>query len=408
MARKAVMPLIFTLIITSMLSKSIFGQMPEAPDPGVSYAIMIDTDRGQIIYSKNPEKNFQSKLAAIIMSSIMFIEKQDRPELLTVSSILDRARNNELGLRVGDKHSYDDILYVMLLRSAPELMLILADGAFTGIEAFVSLMNEKAVSLGMKNTLFTLSDNNYISIEAATNMEDMSKLMFYCLKNQKFKTMISTKVFLWPLNESESEIISNSNDMLWKYDYITGGIKNTIYPIRDTTTITTASLNNLNLLCVLADDVTSPGDETTDILFRFAFNNFRRGILASKNNPVTSIEVNGIKLDLSSNTDVYYTYPIGLSFIEQLTYSIPEQIELPVMKNSPLGSANYTLSDGTVINVTLYPDRDILPKENLADKIMENLTQYKELLDIIVFLILLEVILVLYKIISKLKKSKNQ
>jgi serine-type D-Ala-D-Ala carboxypeptidase (penicillin-binding protein 5/6) len=407
MARKVFMPVIFALITVNLLYISVFGQGPEAPDPEVSYAMMIDTDRGQIIYSKNPEEKFQSQIASIIMSAIMLIERQDRPERITVSSVLDRSRYNNLDLKVGEKHSFDDLLSVMLLRSAPDLLLVLADGVFASIETFVSLMNEKAMALEMKSTLFTLSESRYALIEATTNMEDLSKLLFYCLRNESFKRIISTKVFLWPLNEGESEIISNSNDLMWKHDYITGGIKSTHSSIRDTTTITTASLNNLNLLCILADDTAEPKDENTDILFRFAFDNFRRGILASKNSPITSIEINGIKLELSSNTDVYYTYPIGLSFIEQLTYSISEDIELPVMKNSPLGSANYTLSDGTVINVTLYPDRDILPEESTIEKIIENIMQYKELFDIIIFLLILEAILILYKIVRKMKKSKS-
>ena len=65
----------------------------------------------------------------------------------------------------------------------------------------------------------------------------------------------------------------------------------------------------------------------------------------------------------------------------------------------------YTLLDETVINVELYPDREILPQKTTRQIMADRLRENKELLYLIAFLVFVEVVIIIYKIIKYIRKK---
>ena len=79
-----------------------------------------------------------------------------------------------------------DLLYGVLLPSGAECCLAFADRISGSEEEFVSLMNDKAQELGMKNTHFTNSTGLH-DPEHYSTVEDISILLQYALKNEYFR-----------------------------------------------------------------------------------------------------------------------------------------------------------------------------------------------------------------------------
>ena len=95
------------------------------------------------------------------------------------------------GFRDGQVISVEDALYGLMLRSGADAALSLAIHTAGSEEAFVEMMNQRAQELGMENTHFMnthgLDEANHVS-----TARDMALLVFACMRNTKFRTIVST------------------------------------------------------------------------------------------------------------------------------------------------------------------------------------------------------------------------
>lgn len=117
-----------------------------------------------------------------------------------------------------------------MLPSGNDAALVLAEAVSGSTENFVELMNSKLKEIGASNTHFVnphgFHDNNHYS-----TCEDMAKIFRYCLQNDTFKEIISTKSYtLEPTNiTNESRKLTNTNKLCNEsykkiyYEYMVGG-----------------------------------------------------------------------------------------------------------------------------------------------------------------------------------------
>jgi D-alanyl-D-alanine carboxypeptidase/D-alanyl-D-alanine carboxypeptidase (penicillin-binding protein 5/6) len=141
-------------------------------------------------------------------------------------------------------------------------------------------------------------------------------------------------------------------------------------------------------------------------LFDYGFTNFRRGILVAKGQTMDRAIIEGHEVPLVVGSDVYYTYPVGDNYILEFKIEkVNENFKLPLYKNTLLGTAKFTLADGTVITVDLFPDREILPEMSKFDKIKKRIMEYKEIFYIIVGLAVIEAIILIIKFVKWIKKK---
>ena len=97
-----------------------------------------------------------------------------------------------MGLTVGDVVTLEDMLYAAMLPSAADATHVIANYVSGSTEEYVKLMNQKAESLGMKDTKF----QNVIGMdheEHKSTMNDLIKLLKYALKNNEFKEVYTAK-----------------------------------------------------------------------------------------------------------------------------------------------------------------------------------------------------------------------
>jgi len=142
----------------------------------------------------------------------------------------------------------------------------------------------------------------------------------------------------------------------------------------------------------------------TTQLFDYGFQHFYNGILVSKDVPLRTINVEGIEINLVSKIDIYYTYPIGQSYIKNITFTKNEKLALPIKTDTVAGVIKYTLEDGTEIDVDLYSDREVVAPEDYKARINKILEENRDLVIIVIILLMVELILVLHHIIKNIKK----
>lgn len=131
---------------------------PQGPAVWAESAVVMDLDSGAILYEKNMGATKYPASITKILTTLVAIENSRLDERVTFSenAIFGIERDSShIGIRVGEILSMEECLYGMMLESANEVCLAVAEHISGSVDAFVELMNQKAAELGCTNTHFT-------------------------------------------------------------------------------------------------------------------------------------------------------------------------------------------------------------------------------------------------------------
>ncbi len=366
-------------------------------------AILFDARRGQILYAKTSDEKSFSPLASRIMTALIILEKVDTEAMIIASKDAANTEGATLNLIVGAKYSTKNLLAALLLTGSPDAAITLADYVGGSEKGFVDLMNEYAANLGLSNTRFTNSVGRYDENQYTT-INDVLTLMKYALSNTSFNRFFATQAK--PLyGEHKTLLLTNTNNMFWSYPGTDGGVT-AGYDADYQSIVTTATKNNLRLVCVLLDVPTKSMYNDSINFLNYGFDNYLYGTLVAAGSSQQAITVEGQSLNLIVASDVQYVHPKGQDYIKDIAINVDQsKLKLPITKNTVVGMLTFILEDDTAINVELYPDREILPQKTKRQVLMERVQESRELLYVIIGLIVLELIIGAYKLFSFIKRK---
>lgn len=129
-----------------------------AKDPYAS-ALVIDADTGQILFSENPETVVYPASVVKLMDLLVILDriqqgKNTLEEMVQVSVEAAKTGGSQVYLDSKEQFSIEDLLYALVVQSANDAAVALAEHVGGSKDGFVTLMNQKAAELGMKNTHF--------------------------------------------------------------------------------------------------------------------------------------------------------------------------------------------------------------------------------------------------------------
>jgi len=393
--------LILIFAILSLNIVPVFAWTPEE-ELSASSAILIDTLRGQTLYEKEADKLLSPSIMCKLMTALITIENTQLNSKVTISKNAAGINGASLNLTVGNMYTVKDLLYGVMLSPGNDAAIALAEYVGNGdVNKFVTLMNETAKKNMLNHTYFVnptgLYDENQF-----TSVRDIAKLLKIAISNPVFNSIFGSKGIAWG-DGKNSSILTNQNKLFWSYTGVDGGKIGT-NPNQGVIAVTTATRDGRRLLAVVFDkDEESVLTQTTQ-LFDYGFQHFYNGILVSKDVPLRTINVEGIEINLVSKIDIYYTYPIGQSYIKNITFTKNEKLALPIKTDTVAGVIKYTLEDGTEIDVDLYSDREVVAPEDYKARINKILEENRDLVIIVIILLMVELILVLHHIIKNIKK----
>jgi D-alanyl-D-alanine carboxypeptidase/D-alanyl-D-alanine carboxypeptidase (penicillin-binding protein 5/6) len=363
-------------------------------------AILTDSETGQVLFSKSPKTRLHISSVNKLMTVLIAIEKGDLASNVTISKDSVEADGSALSLEVGKKYALMDLLYGIMLTSANDAAKAVSEHIGGDSSKFVKLMNDEAARLNMGNTHFTNPTGLYDENQYTT-AEDISLLMKYALTKPAFNTMFSVKARPWENAEGLSKILTSQNKLFWSYDGVDGG--KTGYNDKDQqTVIASAQRENMRLICIVLDSPEKSLFTDAAAVFDYGFDRFRKSILVHKGDVLKTAKVGDSEINLISMNDIYYVHPLGDSYIKD--FSSASFIEPPIKKSKAAGNATYTLGDGTTISVDLFPEKEIVPPDDFLTSARKKIQENRNILYLVVFLLLLEVILVIVNLVKLIKR----
>lgn len=171
----------------------------EALEINSEHAILYNMNDDIIIFEKNADERTYIASLTKIMTTIVAIENiDDVDETVSVPyEALDgliAANASVAGFYSGQRVTYLDLLYGVMLPSGADATRTLAYYISGNEEEFVKLMNDKAIELGLTNTHFANTsgldtDNHYSTVR------EMSIILKYALQNPLFKEIYTTNSY---------------------------------------------------------------------------------------------------------------------------------------------------------------------------------------------------------------------
>lgn len=371
------------------------------PEIQAEAALLFDMEHGQILYEKASDQKLHISTACKLMTALLALEKIKSGQKIPVSKDALSTDGAILNLEAGEKYDADGLLAAIMLTPANDAAKALAEYVGKDTKRFVGMMNQKAKELNMTNTVFKNS-TGLTDPEQHTTAKDIYLLLKYALKNPDFKRLFTIKGI--PFN---GKSLINSNKLIWRYEGAEGGKAG--YNNKDKqSAVTLASRNNRNLISIVLFSKEDTVWSDSINLLDYGFNNFMRGAIAKKGEKIKTIKAGETKINLVSSEDVFYTYPYDDSNIRKVEFSTPDEVKPPIKKDIPLGNIVYTLKDGTIITIPLFSDRDFSLPPTVLSYINNRFKESGDLVYFVLFLIFVEIILIVRKIINIIRhRSKS-
>lgn len=161
-----------------------------------SGAALFSLGTADSIYAYNVYEQLYPASITKIMTALVAIKHGSSEQLLTASSNVKFSDSSVTvcGIKEGDQMTLDQALHLLLVKSANDAAILIAEGIAGSVDEFCELMNEEAKAIGATNTHFAnphgLSDENHY-----TTVYDIYLMMNEAVKYEKFKEIIQMSTY---------------------------------------------------------------------------------------------------------------------------------------------------------------------------------------------------------------------
>lgn len=193
-----------------------------AAPPITSEAVIIqDADTKTLIFAKNPDTNLMPASTTKIMTALVALDHYSLTDQLTIHRE-DRAVGSSMKLVQGEVLTVQSLLYGLLVASANDAALALADSYPGGYDAFISAMNQKAKEYHLEST-------NYVNVSGVenyshlTSARDLAVLAAEAVKQPVINSIMQTQnITVTDVTGTISHELVSTNQLLGRVEGVLG------------------------------------------------------------------------------------------------------------------------------------------------------------------------------------------
>ena len=323
--------------------------------------LLMDATTGNILYSKNTSERMYPASTTKLMTAILTLENCKLTDVVTVShnAIFSiPVGYSHASLQEGEELTVEELLNVLLIPSANDAAIALAEHIAGSVENFSTMMNDKAKELGCTNTNFVnpngVHDDNHYS-----TAHDLALIGQYAMKFDDIMRIAKISQYTLPTSnkyDREDRIFNATNGLINKNDEYyypdATGLKTGYTDKSGYCIVATAEKNGVTLLeVVLGSNTIKDRYEDCIKLFDYGFDNYSNQELISENEVIETVEVSGAtketkNLDIvaKSNLDILLKNNVDIDNLDKKV-EINENLAAPISEGSVVGKVTYTIDD---------------------------------------------------------------
>ncbi len=343
-------------------------------------ACVLEPVTGTVIFEANDHTPWPTASLAKMMLMLIAAEKIHDGSLKLGDNVTTSRKAAEMGgsqvyLKEGETFSLDDMMKAIVVHSANDASVAVAEYIAGSTDAFVVMMNQKAAALGMK-------DSHYYNVHglppARGESADVASAYDQAILARellKYPDVIRwSSIDTAPFRAGTFEL-RNTNHLVRTYPGC-DGLKTGFYDKAGFNVVATAKRGGLRLVAVVlgSQHKLTNFKEAAEMLSQ-GFLNYEMHSVAKKGMPIAqSVAVTGaenpsIKPVWGADAGVFVKRGDANNAIK-VDYNLPASIQAPVKAGQQIGTANVTAGGKTVATIALLAPSDIARKVSLTKRIL--------------------------------------
>ncbi len=261
----------------------------EKPAPRASAAILVQPETGDVVYAKNADRERPIASTTKLMTALLTLERSSLDDVVPAAPYHPLPAESVINLRAGERMTVRDLLRGLLLASANDAAVTLADHVSGSTPAFVKLMNRRARQLGLKHTHYA----NPVGLDAPGNYSSARDLAVLA------QTLLQKPFFAKTVNRPGATLesgartrrILNRNLLVRRYPFV-DGVK-TGHTIQAGYVLVGAGSRNGVMLvsAVLGEPSEAARDDETLSLLRYGLRRYRNVVAVRGGQRLASVKL---------------------------------------------------------------------------------------------------------------------
>lgn len=312
-------------------------------------AVLMDQSTGTVLMRMNENEKLYPASVTKIMSMLLVAEAIDSntirlTDAVTTSTNASKKGGSQIWLKEGETMTVDELLKATAVYSANDACTALGEYIAGSDEAFVTMMNDRAQELGMKNTHFDnctgLDDTSVTHLTTAYDIALMSKEL---MKHQFIQQY--TKIWMDSLRDGKTELV-NTNKLIRFYEGATG-LKTGTTSKAGCCISATATRNGTSLIAVvMGADNSKDRFEGAKEMLNWGFANYETVTPEIDKSLITNVNIiKGEEKTLTPQISGGFGFLIPKGKQKNITQEIylAAAVEAPVESNQTLGTVTVKL-----------------------------------------------------------------
>ncbi len=324
--------------------------------------ILIEAETGTVLYEKDADMALPPASVTKVMTMLLVMEALDsgKISLNDMVSVSENAANmggSQVFLEAGEQMSVHEMLKCVVVASANDACVALAEHIAGSEESFVAQMNARARELGMEHTNFEntngLDDTTKNHVISARDIAIMSAEL---IVNHP-KILEYSSIWMDSIRNGAFGL-TNTNRLIRFYSGA-NGLKTGSTSKAKFCISASAKRNGMQLICVVMGASTrDTRNETAKKLFdlgfaNYAYEEFDTSFLTEI--PLTGAMESALPLSVGDFKTVLEKQYAGKV---QSTVSLPESVAAPVKSGDTLGTITYTVDGNTIAEIPITAAAD--------------------------------------------------
>lgn len=320
-------------------------------------AVLMEAKTGEILYEKNADESLPPASVTKIMTLLLIMEaiqegKLKWDDIVTASAHACSMGGSQIYLKEGERMSVDDMIKSVVIASANDAALALAEHIAGSEQSFVKMMNEKALQLDMVNTKFEntngLDDTTQNHYTSARDIAIMSREL---IKHEKILEYSS----IWMDTVRDGAFGLTNTNRLVRFYKGCNGLKTGSTSKAGFCVSATAERDGMTLICVImgAENRDTRNQIATQLL-DWGFANY--GLFAKAPGELHGIPIKGgVQSSVSAKYGGFYCVmpKADVDKIQEQAVMDAPYYAAPLRVGDKLGKVVYTLDGKQIGSVSI-------------------------------------------------------
>lgn len=325
-----------------------------APPPGPLAELLMDVRTGRVLYGREIHRRWSPASTTKMLTAVLALERFPEDTVVTISPRAAAARSGgAIGLEAGEQWRVGDLVRAMLIRSANDAAVAVAEAVAGSVEKFADLMNAKARQIGARESRF-VNPNGLHDPAHYSTAYDLALIARYALQNPIFASIVRAPT--WELSRPDRglQVYVNTNRLLRRYPGA-DGVKTGWTVASGPILVASATRDGWQLLSVVLRDQSVYKD--TEQLLDYGFKNFTPVLVAGRGVAMAVVPIGRLSARVAAvvPADVVAVVRRGAAVSPKVT--LRSDLRLPIQPGTPVGEVRFIEGESIVAKSILVAAR---------------------------------------------------